>query len=146
MAQNSEMKFQIRGVEIINLELVQLAEILPNEVVFNFDISIEHKINSENKFILVLVGVNITHNNKETLLGKIIVSCVYAIENFEEVVQESKPQSFTITDAIIDILNSISISTTRGVMASTFKGTFLHNAVLPIVNPKDFQKQKLPME
>jgi uncharacterized protein YbbC (DUF1343 family) len=37
------------------------------------------------------------------------------------------------------MLNSISLSTTRGAMFSTFKGTFLHGAVLPIIDPKQFQ-------
>jgi hypothetical protein len=37
------------------------------------------------------------------------------------------------------MLNRISISTTRGAMFSTFKGTFLHAAILPIVDPKNFK-------
>lgn len=32
----------------------------------------------------------------------------------------------------------VSLSTARGYMAATFKGTILHNAFLPIIDPKTF--------
>ena len=44
------------------------------------------------------------------------------------------------TDIIVTI-NSISISTIRGIMFSTFKGTYLHNAFLPIIDPKSFNSE-----
>ena len=43
---------------------------------------------------------------------------------------------------IIIAINSISISTIRGIMFSTFKGTYLHNAFLPVIDPKAFNIEK----
>jgi hypothetical protein len=43
---------------------------------------------------------------------------------------------------IIIAMNSISISTIRGIMFSTFKGTYLHNAFLPVIDPKSFNVDK----
>ena len=45
------------------------------------------------------------------------------------------PQEF------ITLLNSIALSTTRGVMFSQFRGTVLHNAILPIIAPAKFEKK-----
>jgi hypothetical protein len=44
-----------------------------------------------------------------------------------------------LPSGIIDLLNSVSVSTVRGMMFSAFKGTFLHNAVLPVIDPKTFK-------
>jgi hypothetical protein len=46
-----------------------------------------------------------------------------------------------INEAFAETLNSISISTTRGVMFSELKGTILHHAFLPIIDVKALQKQ-----
>ena len=146
MAKKLDMKFQIKGVEVLNIELTQPPKKLPAKVTFNFNVSIKHKINPQKKIVLVLVGVNMFHENKENLLGKILVNCVYLIENFDEIVQEKESQKFYFTKEITDLLNSISISTTRGVMASVFRGTVLHNAILPVINPQDFNKHKTNAE
>jgi len=42
-------------------------------------------------------------------------------------------------DVILDI-NELAISTTRGSLFSFLKGTYLHNAILPIIN------QTIPVE
>ena len=45
-------------------------------------------------------------------------------------------------DIFISTLNSISISTTRGMMFSAFRGTFLHNAILPLIDPAFKEEDK----
>jgi hypothetical protein len=67
------------------------------------------------------------------------VSCIFEIANFEDVIKLEADGKVNIPQSLIETFNIISISTTRGVMFSTFKGTFLHGAVLPIIDPKQFQ-------
>lgn len=50
----------------------------------------------------------------------------------QTVMQVSFPDNILVT------FNSISISTMRGLMFAQFKGTFLHNAILPIIDPGSF--------
>ena len=145
MGKKLNMKFQIRGVEILEMELKQPTEIFPQQITYNFNLSVEHKVSSEQKLILVLIGVKIRNKgDKANILGSILVNCIFAIENFDMVVKKIDPQKYDIPDEIIDLLNSISISTTRGVMASLFKGTFLHGAVLPVIDPKSLSKKREP--
>ena len=145
MEKKLNMQFQIKGVEVLEVELKPPKKILSPEVIYNFNLSLEHKLSAEQKLLMVFVGVKVRNKNDEkTILGRILVNCVYAIENFDEIVTKVGPQKYDVPDEIIELLNSISISTTRGVMAAMFKGTFLHNAVLPVVDPKKIGKRKVP--
>ena len=78
------------------------------------------------------------HKNKKTELGSIKVSCVYYIDNLTEFKSTDNKQ-FDFPNDFISTVNSISISTARGIMFSQLKGTFLHNAILPILDPKGFK-------
>ena len=144
METKQNIQFQIRNVEILEIELKNPEVKLPKEITFNFNLTIEHKIDPHQKFIMVRVGIKVSNVEDETnILGHILVGCVYAIKNFDEVIKKTSPTEYYIPDDIIDLLNSISISTARGVMTALFKGTSLHRAVLPVVNPKDLNKNRL---
>lgn len=109
---------------------------------FNFKIQIESRADATKKLIFVIVNVEIRNDDQSLILGSLSVSCIFEIANFEELIKIKSDGKIEIPQPLIDILNSISISTVRGVMFSTFKGTFLHNAFLPIIDPK--QNQPIP--
>jgi len=134
---NAEM--QIRAIELLNGSLHLPAA--PNTAIatFNFNIGIESKVDAPNKLVFVIVHVEIKNDDYSLVLGALSVSCIFEIVNFDEVIKIEENGTLTIQQPLIETLNSISISTTRGVMFSTFKGTFLHGAVLPIIDPKQFQ-------
>jgi len=133
------VEMQIRAIELLNGSLQLPAA--PNTAVttFNFNISIESKADATNKLVFVIVHVEIKNDDHSIVLGALSVSCIYEIVNFDEVIKIEENGKFDIPQRLIETLNIISISTTRGVMFSTFKGTFLHAAVLPIIDPKQFQ-------
>jgi hypothetical protein len=87
----------------------------------------------------VIVHVEIKNDDHSVVLGSLSVSCIFEILNFEDVIKVEADGKVNIPQRLIETLNIISVSTTRGVMFSTFKGTFLHGAVLPIIDPKQFQ-------
>jgi len=133
------VEMQIKAIELLNGSLQLPAE--PNAVVtnFNFNISIESKADAPNKLVFVIVNVEIKNDDNSIVLGALSVSCIYEIVNFDEVIKIEENGKLDIPQRLIETLSIISISTTRGVMFSTFKGTFLHEAILPIIDPKQFQ-------
>jgi hypothetical protein len=134
-----KIEFQVRAIELLNSSL-QLPAI-PNASItnFNFNISIESRVDAPNKLVFVIVHIDIKNDDQSLVLGALSVSCIYEIANFEEVITVEADGKLDLPQLLIETLNSISISTTRGVMFSMFKGTFLHNAILPIIDPKQFQ-------
>lgn len=134
---NAEM--QIRAIELLNGSLNLPTN--PNTPVtnFNFNISIESRVDAVNKLVFVIVHVEIKNDDHLVVLGALSVSCIFEILNFDDVIKVETDGKVDIPQRLIETLNIISISTTRGVMFSTFKGTFLHGAVLPIIDPQQFQ-------
>jgi hypothetical protein len=138
------VEMQIRAIELLNSSLKLPANTSITN--FNFNINIESRIDAPQKYVFVIVHVEIKNDDQSIILGALSVSCIFDILNFEEVIKVETDGKLNIPQQLIETLNTISISTTRGVMFSTFKGTFLHGAVLPLVDPKQFQLGSLNVE
>jgi hypothetical protein len=138
--------FQIKGIELLNTCLNEPLRILSDSTSFQFDINLEHKVNLENKLVIVVTTVIVNLENKEQLLGQVTTSCIYEIAQMDELYNK-ETKELKLPDDFVVTLNSISLSTTRGLMFSFFRGTYLHNAVLPIIDPKSLGvgKKKVKM-
>lgn len=130
---------QMKSIEILkeSISLPSIPEVSLNN--FNFNISTESKADTANKILFIIVSVEIRSEDQNHILGSLIVSCIYSVANYDEVVKIEADGKLNMPPSLVEILNSISISTTRGIMFSAFKGTFLHNAFLPIVDPRSFK-------
>ncbi|MFN8258142.1 MAG: hypothetical protein U0W24_20805 [Bacteroidales bacterium] len=135
------IEFQLKAIELIDVNLKHPAIPFNQPTLFHFNINIEHKINPDNNLVIVIAFINILHEDKETNLGSLKSSCIFEIVNFNEFYNKETNQ-VSFPDNILVTLNSITISTVRGIMFSQFKGTFLHNAILPIIDPKSFTVNK----
>ena len=139
---NKPVSFQLKGIELLDFCFNHPKELIPAQIVFNFEIKIEHKILADNNFVAVVVSIDIYNDQRRDIkLGSIMVSCIFEIPELKDYIDPKNnapmlPEEFLIT------INSISISTVRGVMFSQFRGTFLHSAILPVVDPKSFVSQK----
>lgn len=128
--------FQVRTIEILDAVL-NAPDQLPGNVVFQFDIQLQHRFNLEKKLILVLCSVTIRGESNEIHYGKFRASCIYEVPDLQKLYNE-QTRKLDLPESLVIALNSVSISTTRGMMFSYYRGTFLHQAVLPIVDPKSF--------
>ena len=88
-----------------------------------------------------MATVDIIHEDKKTCLASLKASCIFEVANFDEFVIEGTQQVLFPESAVITF-NSVTISTVRGLMFSQFKGTHLHSAILPIIDPTSFVKNK----
>ncbi len=145
MSKNNQPKdftFSIKGIEVLDFSLIMPTEPINEEIkIFNFGIFAEQKISIENKLIYNIITVEILHEDNITKLGSLKSNIIFEIKNFSDFL-DTKNQTFNLPEDISMILNSVSISTTRGLMFSQFKGTFLNNAYLPIIDPKQMKKHQ----
>jgi hypothetical protein len=137
---NIEAKLQFRGIELVHSNM-SLSKVDNQNMIFNFDVTSEIQVSSDNKIVMVIIGVKIFDNEKTNLLGDVATNCMYFIDNFSEIITSKAGNSFVVPDNLIIVLNSISLSTTRGILWNTFRGTPLHTAILPIIDPKQFYPQ-----
>ncbi len=132
--------FQIKSVELLKHNFAVPTNPIGNFVNFNFNVGLEQKLDHTNKLFIVILHVDVASTEDlDSELGSASIACVYGIENFDDVVNMDKSGKPHIDEIITQTLNSISVSTTRGVLSQLFRGTFLHNAILPVVDPKTFK-------
>ena len=141
MEKNKEIKFQLKGIELLDVQLNHPQKPLPKQITFHFDITLEHRINAENKLVIVICNIKVVNENKSATLGSLKASCIYNVVNIADFIEPDQKQVNFPKD-IITTFNSITVSTVRGIMFSQFRGTFLHNAYLPIINPQSFTVNK----
>jgi len=133
-------EFKLVGMEILQSEIVELTQKQEAAINFHFDISVEMKVNKEAEAVLIAPMVKIRVNDKSEHIAKLKIALVFNIKSFTEY-YSSETNNISLPNDIHNIFTSISISTLRGVMFNHFKGTYLHNAILPIVDPKKFNIQ-----
>lgn len=132
------IEFQIKSIEILDSYLKTPKHPIVNDVTFQFDMSLEHRIDLEKKFIIVLTNVSCFVDQDQGELSRFKSSCIYYLPELDKYFDE-KSSNINLPNQFVTSINSISISTTRGLLFSFLKGTFLHNAVIPIINPASFK-------
>ena len=137
----NNISFKFRNIDIVEFSFVHPKQIFPENAVFRFETHIEHKVNLDDKIIIVISSFSIHCEDLSEKVGNAVVSCVYTIDNIEDFVNENKV--FALPEQLLTMFNSISISTCRGVLFTLFRGTPLHTVILPIINPSDLNKQQV---
>lgn len=141
MGKEKPFNFQIKGIEILESSIIAPKNKLDSNIVFGFDLEVKQSFNLENELSIVTSTVNVFDNNTKVKLGHLTASCIFYIEKLENYIDKEK-NILTLPESAIIMLNSISISTIRGVMYGVFRGTFLNGAILPVVNPSKPDEQK----
>ncbi len=134
MSEEKPFNFQIKGIEILDTSIVRPKNRIDGNTVFGFDLQVQHSFNLDRELVIVTCNVDVLDNNSKDKLGNVNASCLYYIENFKQYCDE-KTNIPSLPQDVVTMLNSISISTIRGVMYGIFRGTFLNGAILPVVNP-----------
>lgn len=142
LIENKEVDAQLQLIAIELLKGSINLPLAPEQTLtdFIFNINLESRVDTEKSHVYIITDVEIKNAEQTLLLGSLTSSCIFKVVNFNQVIHADGQGIVKLPQDLADILNSISISTTRGLMFSTFKGTFLHNAFLPIIDPKQFSQ------
>jgi len=127
--------FSLKGIEIIDLQLIHPEKAIPEDIIYDFEIDIKHRLNIENDLVFVICNVDV-FIEKDLKLGQLKLNCAFHFSSIKNLL--AKDQKLNLPEDVVVTINSIAISTIRGVMFSEFKGTFLHSAMIPLVDPKGF--------
>jgi hypothetical protein len=124
---------RFKGIELVSKKMVQAPEsgtIIP---LFHFDISAESRVHQSEKLLGILVNIRIKEPNKDFNLAEISVACAYLVENFEQAIILRNDGLFDVLPEVDALVKSVSISTVRGILFSEFRGTYLSEAIMPII-------------
>lgn len=145
MAKSAQIGMQFKTIELLDTVLIAPKTSLPKSLVFQYDISLQHQLRKEENLLIVICSVKIGADVVPDVLGNIRASCIFHVNNLPDYYNETDKQ-YDLPDQLVITANSITISTMRGIMFSTFRGTFLHGAVLPLIDPKAIKAESTPKD
>jgi len=134
-----QLKLSIKRVELIKS---QINPVVPNfhAKEFQFTLHLETRLDPTQRLVFVTTSADVKADNKPEMLASVSSACIYGVENFDEVFKKSGDMYDIVDDQLMFPLLSISISTLRGIMFEQFRGTYLHQAYVPIIDPKQFKQ------
>lgn len=146
MAEESKYLIKFTGIEIVSKLLSERPKELTRNPIFTFEIKVENRVRAQDNLVFAIVDIKITEADKpDVILAKITTNCVFAIENFKDVIQLQNNGLYHIPPNLDAILRPVAISTTRGILYSEYRGTYLDSAIMPIIF-MDTLKQTLTEE
>lgn len=140
MKKKIDISFLLKSIEVIEVGLTPANPPVPQTNTYQYNINSEHRIFEDKKMLHNIVSVGIYGEDKSFQLGHLKIAYSFEIDNFEDFLKETQA-NIKIPDEMLSLFNAITISTTRGIMFAQFRGTFLHNAILPIIDPASFKKE-----
>lgn len=129
---NSAINYRLVAIELVHKNMNAVRQLEPGQPM-RFDIQVEMRINAENRLVIPFVTVNIRLGEGDEQLASIGVSCLFEVDDFDRHIIKNAEGLYTVPEILEMTFRPIAISTTRGVMFSEFRGTFLNNAILPVV-------------
>lgn len=130
-------RFGLRNIDIVQSILNSPNPKQSEPPSFHFNINIEQRFIVDKKILIVIIAIEIL--DKDYVLGSIKTACTFEIPDLENFLNDDK-KTISLPEQLTIMLNSVSVSTTRGIMFSHFRGTHLHNAILPVMDPSNMQK------
>ncbi|MBK8502537.1 MAG: hypothetical protein IPL46_10155 [Saprospiraceae bacterium] len=119
-----------RGLKLVSIQLVGSDFNMPavnEKQSYKYDHSFNFRYNTDGQKIVALVEVKTTSSDLEDLKAQLNLNFLFTIDNVEGIKKDELPR-----DLVAD-LNKVVVGTTRGIMFNHYRGTLLHNALLPIV-------------
>ena len=127
-----ELRIQISNIDIIEFSFKNPKRDFPIHSPFRFDFEGALNVNAEEERVIVNSKYKIYFDNETECIANAEIACTYQIANLSRVISENENE--ILPKEFINMLNSISVSTCRGVLYTLFRGTKLHSVILPIIN------------
>lgn len=109
---------------------------------FSFDVTAESAVNKQKNWIIQFIRIIIRDENKSFPLGVFTFACFFEIIDFEKTIISNSEGLYVIPDVLELYLKSAAISTTRGIVWSELKGSYLHFAIMPVIDVRTLVPQK----
>ncbi|TCZ71802.1 hypothetical protein [Flaviaesturariibacter aridisoli] len=135
-------QLQLKALEVLHAAVSVPQEPNVNIGNFHFNINLDTKADAPNKLLVLIVQVEIKNEDQQHMLGSLVLSNIFEIANFEQVITVEYGGNLNVPPQLTEMLANQAIATARGAMFGLFKGTFLHNAVLPLIDMRPQEQQQ----
>lgn len=98
-----------------------------------FNIRQESKLDLNKELATVFTLIYFRESGNEEFMASIEVACKFELKNLKKLIsKEDVAAGNTISKELDTTLNRIAIATTRGILYTQLKGTYLHEYIMPL--------------
>ena len=127
----STLEFSVKNLQ---LNLTELKENLIFKVTPSFSLDVVSKVVDIN----TLIGIYFD-KKKQNRICELLTSIKFGVKNIDSFIDKKDDNLVNLPDQFIQTLISISLSTSRGILAAKTEGTILNGIYLPVLNPSKFK-------
>ena len=131
MKETDNIKYQIIGIDLLDSSITAPPSILPSAATAQFELNVKHHVALKQNLIFVNCRVAILNNEKEITYASLSSSCTFEFSDLQSFFDGKK---VNLPDDVVLSINAIAVSTTRGMLFSLCRGTYLHQAVMPVID------------
>lgn len=139
------IEYRLSGIHILAKNVVELSQPFPPTAIFNFNIAVETRVQADARAVMPFVTVILTEVEKGQILASFKAVYAFQVENFVEAIKLNDQGIYAIPPELEVMIRAVAISTTRGIIYSELRGTYLHNAIMPVVMVDALQEQQKPI-
>ena len=133
--EKKEINIRILSIELGSIVINDRPAEFVGEI-FQLEITTKNTIDVSKGSVIIQLDVTIHPIGvKDTVLGKVNTTLKFGIANIQDIIVIKDGEVGMPLD-IVQTLIGVSISTTRGIMFSELRGTYLEKGYIPIVDPR----------
>ena len=141
---SSQIEFGLVNIDILKFALYEVEKVNIDVDIVGFNIDINGETNKPKDQINVTTKITIfklKKDKKKKNIAELKTRFTYNVVGLSSFPsEESDINEVRIPKQLIDTLNNISISTTRGILFTKFQGTKIQNIILPLISQKELNK------
>lgn len=131
---NKSYKIDFKGIELVSKLLEEPKELQGGEIKFHFNFISDLKLFPPNKTVFIVTEITISETISNRKLALFKTLCMFTFPDFENIFKLREDDKFDIPLNLEITLKSAGISTSRGIIYSELRGTYLSNATLPLID------------
>ena len=108
---------------------------------FTHNIRLENKLDASASQVLVLLEIQVKDGSEQAELGRIKANFTFEIDDLDKHLPAGAQEETALPLDLLTPLNAVALSTSRGIMFMAFRGTHLHQAILPVIDPATIPMQ-----
>jgi hypothetical protein len=143
MKEQTRISMQITGMEVSSYSIAPKPSGISSKIDYSINLESTINVNPEKKIISVITQVKVDHRDTKTNMATITVVVAFQLENINEVAILRPDMKYDIDTEIDKKLTLLSMNTIRGIMFVYFRGTYLQNIILPIVDDENLTRSKV---
>ncbi|RZJ92146.1 MAG: hypothetical protein EOO20_02805 [Chryseobacterium sp.] len=134
MSKKTKHALSLVNIEIIGQEMSFTTDFKPSNI-FDYGLEIESRYDPTHKLAIIKLLIEIRADGFKC--ASQTGQYWFNVSAFESEIKRGRDGHYQIPADLQIQMNDIAVNTARGLMYSQFKGTLLHTAILPVIDPTE---------